>query len=508
MNGFFENALEALGGDSFRAGRDRARAKDYGNALALGDHTGAANMAFGHGNIDAGLQFQQLGQNANAQQAQADDAARQQRLREAQGTAAYFSRIRPMMNQPGFDLDTMIASDPQGFEAATGMTLQEWGAATRGGVSPQHIDMIIAKAEAEAGIAPPQSDLPPAPDIQKVGDALVMVNPDGTATEIYSAPQAGPAQMTEYQRQQLALNRDKHDLAVREFEASQSPLSGGAPSSASDFLGPQDFENPFWEFNGPPPGGGFMLTQMTDQMGPLDDNRPDDRGDPVGEVPGAVSGNQAEYSTYMGRGQGAGDADRLQAIQENAQTVLNTGNVRLDAMENLLAQGAPIGPMSGARATATRLGVPLMTDDELGLLSQFQAQAQSYALDIGQAMKGAFSDADRAFVQRALNADMRPEEAQSVINMIRATNDRLVLHADTASKWQAMYGGLSARDGQGRDFDTAWRDFQEANPLFERNLPPGLNQGGIPSGAQTATNPETGEKVFLNPQTNEWEPVR
>ncbi|MEO0498339.1 MAG: hypothetical protein AAF141_13390 [Pseudomonadota bacterium] len=298
------------------------------------------------------------------------------------------------------------------------------------------------------------------------------------------------------------------DLENAKFDASQSPLSGGSNTSAMDFLGPQDFQNDFWQFNGPPAGGGFMpaqftLTQGVDQMGPLDNTRPDDQRRASGAPTGAVSGDAGEYQTYMGRAQGAGDADRLRNIQSNAETTLNTGNVRLDAMESLLKQGAPVGPLSGARATATRFGIPLMEDSELALLSQFQRQSQDYALEVGQAMKGAFSDADREFVQKSLNANMKPEEAQGVINLIRATNDRLLLHADTASKWHAMYGGLSARDEQGRDFDSAWRDFQQSNPLFERDRIPGeVGEGaGAPAGARSGM--LDGRPVYEDPQTGD-----
>lgn len=315
-----------------------------------------------------------------------------------------------------------------------------------------------------------------------------------------------PPRMTAYQRAQIAATNARLALDRDRFEAEEARQNPPAALNFAPYNGPPR-ANDFWEIVEPNgfagadySGARVYQTQAVDGMGLLDDNLPDDQGRPRAAD---------EYSTYNNRASGKNDADRLQEIQEGAQTITNTGNVRLDAMESLLDQGVATGPLSGARLVASRIipGVDGVTLDETaaGKLAQFRRLSQDYALEVGERMKGAFSDADRAFVQEALNANMRPEEARQVINSIRAVNDRIELHADAASDWAARYGGLSRQDSQGRDFDTAWRQYQQANPVFSRQQIPGtVGEGvGVPSGARTGIDNETGRPVYQDRETGQ-----
>lgn len=152
------NALSAIAEvvapEQYRAGKQRMHQNSLADAMSAGDYKGAAEASYRMGDTRGGMYLAQYG---DQQGAQAEEQERATRQREAQGTATYFSHIKQGFAQQGgmFDPYAFILQDPQGFQDATGMTPDEFQAETGGQpLTPEMVDMIISRSQAEAGIAP------------------------------------------------------------------------------------------------------------------------------------------------------------------------------------------------------------------------------------------------------------------------------------------------------------------------------------------------------------------
>jgi hypothetical protein len=211
--------------EAYEQGRQRKIQDQAGNALAMGDYRGAAEMMLRGGNLDGGLQLMQYADSRQAAGAEQEAALRQQ---QAQGTLSLFSQMEPDQ------ITNFALEQPQEFERITGMSSDEYmqaGAQMRqGGMDPaQFRQFVIQKAQAELGQMPEQvkyesktdalgRPLAFNPSTGEYGEAVGGAKPEATNGIVYDptnpsevlADHRTPSQtgeMTDYERAQIAEQR-------------------------------------------------------------------------------------------------------------------------------------------------------------------------------------------------------------------------------------------------------------------------------------------------------------
>ena len=199
-----------------------------------------------------------------------------------------------------------------------------------------------------------------------------------------------------------------------------------------------------------------------------------------------------EYSKNRQRTAGKDDQKRLQDIQALSSELTNSMGFAYDEMEELLNNGAPIGPNPNWRANASRLGLGFLpgvpSKEQAGQLAEFQGLAMIPTMARVAQTKGAISNKEMDMFMRSVpNAHQDPSEARAMIESGRKLIARTQDFARAAAQWEYTYGGLSVLDEEGRSFDNAWAEYIDANPFMSaRTAEPtsGYSESAnIPSGA-------------------------
>ena len=141
----FSKIFEYGAPEAFQQGRDKRLTRDLGNALADGNYSGAAEMAFRSGKLEAGLKLR--GEAETRRKTETDE----QRKTEAQGTYQLFNSMQPAQ------INDYAMQDPVGFERMTGMSSEEYLQSAKqmqqyGMMPDQFRQFVIQRAQAELGM--------------------------------------------------------------------------------------------------------------------------------------------------------------------------------------------------------------------------------------------------------------------------------------------------------------------------------------------------------------------
>lgn len=410
----------------------------FSQMIGDNDLQGARDYAYGRGAL-------QLGQGADAMIA----AQQPQTQAPTQNVGQLKALTENMLQMPEAQRGEFLMSNWQNIEPIVGTDFMTFWQASGGDVSDQSLNEDLALFRSQLGEAPPVQEVSAPAEPIKVGDRLI----DPSTYEVLYEPPAeapaGPKPMTPYQQAQLGLQGRRLALEESEFEASQRPDYSELPPAFQPVAGnqPQGYERINASF-------GSTLT-------PFDEFVEGERGG-SDEQPRDL----AMYNKYRGSSMAKADTARLDELNQNTVSILNTQRPKLQQMKQLLESDVPIGPMADTRVKMGRMGVGPLSKDQVAQMETFNNLSTDLRLELTSKTKGAISNKEWEDFARAVpNWNQNPEGAQMMIRAYEQINDRAIMYQEAANGWSSHYGGLSVPDGDGQTFDSYWQAYTSRNPL-------------------------------------------
>lgn len=512
--------------EAYEQGRQRKATETMGNALAMGNYEDAAQTAFQSGNLDQGMQLRQYAQGQQAAGSEQETAMRQQ---QAEGKLSLFSQA------PLDQITEFAMSEPTEFERITGIPADEYtqaGAMLRqSGRDPEEFrQFIVQKAKAELG------QMPEAPEQYTLGENQVRydeqgnviargmekardpINVNGVLVDPVTYEPVGnyqtpsqSGQMTDYQRQQLAIERQQAEQARAGrwqsagdgviFNTGTGDMQGGG---GFDYGATGTFDANTGMGSSP-----FQTIEMYDSQGRVYQ----------ADFSGPAFGGGEEFTPPQPSGRKPTDFDKTQD-REMAKDIADwktTGQAT--ALASLAKLREVISDLEDPNSSRGGAYMAMMPDGMKPLVAPNSVNAKETAESVVQSslkavLGGQFAqkEADQLFARTynpVLGDEVNAKRLQRLYNEMvnrAAMNEAAARYADQYGTLQGFEGYLpQLQDFMLTDAETTTGSgdtFGSGGQRMRRSR----GDGGGPQYEQTATNPQTGERMGL--RNGQWEPIQ
>ena len=202
--------------------------------------------------------------------------------------------------------------------------------------------------------------------------------------------------------------------------------------------------------------------------------------------------------------QSKADVARYEGWVGQADTSANQlGNIR--RARSLLDEGLETGRITALTAPFGEFMAGFGVDPEAyGLqdvsdVAEFTAIANRMTTDLTGQLKGALSDRELRFLEKAnINVANPPEANRAIMDMLEKGAEQSILRVDAADEWIDRYGDLRAKNDNGKTFFGEWRDYLKRNETIPESISreteeaePETAEAGVVSEERIVVGPDT-----------------
>lgn len=170
------------------------------------------------------------------------------------------------------------------------------------------------------------------------------------------------------------------------------------------------------------------------------------------------------------------DAERYEAWAGEADTAASQiGSIR--RARNLLDEGLATGRVTALTAPFGEFMAGFGIDPEAyGLedasdVAEFTAIANRMTTDLTSQLKGALSDRELRFLERAnISISNTPEANRAIMDMLEKGAQRKVLRLEAADEWLAQYGDLRTKNDNDLTFQQSWNRYLRDNETIPETV--------------------------------------
>lgn len=180
----------------------------------------------------------------------------------------------------------------------------------------------------------------------------------------------------------------------------------------------------------------------------------------------------ARYQSYRASSQANVDVRRLEGYRDDANLARDRRGPALNTLQQLLNNGAKIGPLSDGRVIASHVPlinmIPGLGREDAAKIQAFEATANELVVDLLGNLKGVASDKDTEVIASTVPTHTQSREsAELIIKLHTAVDERTRAKSYLADEWTNRVGGLSLQNGRGETFDQFWENYVNETPLLE-----------------------------------------